>query len=407
MVARAAPYAERVVGPAADTPHAPRPAGARGEALRLGAVALVGAVSLAAVAAQMPGSSPWRWVLDGLVGVAALALLRLRHRHPVLVAVVVVLASTWAASVLGAVVLAVVSLATTRRWRPVLGVGLLLVATTVADDVARGTADRWWGQAVLTAALYAALAGFGAYQGSRRDLMAALRERAEAAEREQRSRLEQARTAERTRIAREMHDVLAHRISLVAMHAGVLAFRTDLPAEQQAATAGVVRDNANLALAELRQVLGVLRQDGDPVPAPPQPTLADLDGLVEAAADLGAGARLDVGAGTRAALRALPVATSRSAYRIVQEALTNARKHAPGAPVVVAVAGSPGGVLTLDVQNGRPTGPDTGVPGSGTGLVGVGERVRLAGGRLAHGPDGEGGYRLQAVLPWEDEELDD
>ncbi|WP_431838145.1 sensor histidine kinase [Cellulomonas sp. Y8] len=380
----------------------PTPLSDRGELLRLGAVAVVGAVSLAASIDQSPPASALRWVLDGAVGVAALVALRWRRAFPVAVAAGVVLATAVCASTLGAVVLAVVSLATWRRWPAIVLVGALLVGSTVVDDAARGeTAAQVGARAVLTSALYAALVGTGAYLGSRRELLQALRDRAHAAEREQAARVEQAQVAERTRIAREMHDVLAHRISLVAMHAGALAFRDDLPAAERVATATVVRDNANLALVELRQVLGVLRAEPGPstVPEPPQPTLDALPDLVQQARAAGSPVELSIAPGTADALPALPPATSRNVYRVVQEGLTNARKHAPGTPVRVTVAGTPGGLLDVLLQNGAGAGA-SGVEGSGTGLVGAAERVRLLGGRLDHGPDGAGGYRLRAVLPW-------
>lgn len=369
------------------------------EAAVLTIAGAIGALGLAGNIAASSGSPGWRWVVDAAVGVASLVLLRSRRSRPATVAVLVVIASTWCSSVLGSTAVAILALATTRRWRPIAGVGALLVATTVLDDLSAGEPGRAGEQAVLVAALYAALAGVGAYLGSRRDLIAALRERAAATEREQHARVEQAQVAERTRIAREMHDVLAHRISLVAMHAGALAFRTDLPAQEQAATAAVVRDNANLALAELRQVLGVLRSDSAPVPEPPQPSLDAVDALVAEAGALGDQVLLDVADATRAALPRVPADLGRHAYRIVQEALTNARKHAAGSPVRVAIAGAPGGLLTVEVVNGAATRPPTGVVGSGTGLVGVAERARLTGGRLDHGPDAAGGYRVRAVLP--------
>ncbi|WP_158369823.1 sensor histidine kinase [Cellulosimicrobium cellulans] len=389
---------------AGSTPSRPGPTSLRdrGEVLRLGAVAVVGAVSLAASVAQSPPTSAARWVLDGAVGVAALVALRWRRAFPVAVAAGVVLAAAVCASTVGAVVLAVVSLATWRRWAGIALVGALLVGSTVVDDVALGDgATQVGARAVLTAALYAALVGLGAYLGSRRELLRALRDRAHAAEREQAARVEQAQVAERTRIAREMHDVLAHRISLVAMHAGALAFRGDLPAAEREATAAVVRDNANLALVELRQVLGVLRAEpgSSTAPEPPQPTLDALPDLVRQARATGSPVEVAIPAGTAEALASLPPATSRNVYRVVQEGLTNARKHAPGAPVRLSVAGAPGGLLDVLLQNDPGTGA-AGVPGSGTGLVGAAERVRLLGGRLDHGPDGAGGYRLHAVLPW-------
>nr|WP_277352171.1 histidine kinase dimerization/phosphoacceptor domain-containing protein [Knoellia sp. DB2414S] len=144
---------------------------------------------------------------------------------------------------------------------------------------------------ILSVAVCVAL---GFYIGTRRALLASWRERAETAEREQASRVAEARANERARIAREMHDVLAHRISLVAMHSGALAYRTDLSRQETSQAAEVIRDNAHLALTELREVLGVLRLDNapdDPADAAverPQPTLADLAELLEEARSAGA-----------------------------------------------------------------------------------------------------------------------
>ena len=375
------------------------------EAARLATALGIGALSLLAVAADHPESPPWRWAADAAVGLLLVVALRWRHRHPVAVALAAVLATAVCASALGPVLLAVVSLATRRRWPGIAVVGLAFVGAELVDTALTGTSLVWWAGPLFAVTLYGTCVGFGAYLGSRRELLVALRERAAAAEREQAVRVEQGRVAERTRIAREMHDVLAHRISLVAMHAGVLAFRRDLDPDEQARTAEVVRDNANLALVELRDVLGVLRADGPgdgspAAPEPPQPRLDRLPDLVAEERAGGAPVRLDLDPGVARALADLPATTSRHAYRIAQEGLTNARKHAPGAPVRVAVEGSAGGLLTVTVRNGAPPAPAAAVPGSGLGTVGMTERVRLLGGRLDHGPDGDGGYRLRAVLPW-------
>ncbi|MFF3063433.1 sensor histidine kinase [Oerskovia sp. NPDC057915] len=386
-------------------PTAPVSRASIGEIATIAFAVALGALALGLAVARTPDAPALRWVADGAAGVAAVALLGLRRRRPVLVAVLVVAASTFCSAVLGAVFVAVVSLATTRRWWPVAGVGVLFVASTMVDEVTGDASRQWWAQAVIVVTVYAACVGLGAYQGSRRELVEALNERALAAEREQTARVEQAKVAERTRIAREMHDVLAHRISLVAMNAGVLAFRPDLPPDQVAAAAGVVRDNANLALVELKQVLGVLRSSdleaGASVPDRPQPTLADVDDLALEAVDAGTPVRVEVDAATREHLPGLPGQLSRDGYRIVQEALTNARKHAAGAQVVVGIEGAPGGLLTVEVRNapGSASGHHQ-IEGGRMGLVGIAERARLAGGQLEHGPDGRGGYVLRTVLPW-------
>ena len=122
------------------------------------------------------------------------------------------------------------------------------------------------------------------YIGSRRELLATLRERADTAEAEQAARVAQARTAERAQIAREMHDVLAHRISLVTMHAGALTYREDLTADEMRATAAVIQENSHQAMVELREVLGLLRDGpGDSAPELPQPSAVDLPALLDEA----------------------------------------------------------------------------------------------------------------------------
>ena len=154
------------------------------------------------------------------------------------------------------------------------------------------------------------------------------------AEREQAARLDQARANERSRIAREMHDVLAHRISLVAMHAGAMTYRSDLSRDELLSSARVVQENAHQALTDLRDVLGVLRETTDPaappaIPAAPQPVLADLPRLVAEAEAAGTPVQLVSGG---LDLAGVPELVGRTAYRIIQEGLTNARKHASGCP---------------------------------------------------------------------------
>ena len=224
-------------------------------------------------------------------------------------------------------------------------------------------------------------------------------ERVRRTEAEQQLRIEQTRHAERTRIAREMHDVLAHRISLLSLHAGALEFRPDAPADEVARAAGVIRASAHQALEDLRAVIGLLRDgtDGE-VPQPPQPTLAALPALLEESR--AAGMRLH--AEMRADLAAVPDAIGRHALRIIQEALTNARKHAASATVDLRVEGAPGEGLAIDVRNPAPilAAGEPEIPGSGTGLVGLAERATLSGGRLQHGLDEHGNFQLHAWLPW-------
>ena len=174
---------------------------------------------------------------------------------------------------------------------------------------------------------------------SQRELMLALRERTRQAEAERDLRVAQARAQERTRIAREMHDVLAHRLSLLSLHAGALEVHPDAPPEEIARAAGVVRASAHQALEDLREVIDVLRAEpAGSETQRPQPTLGDV------ATSSRSRARPASSVALRAARRraGVPAATGRTMYRIVQEGLTNALKHAPGAAVQTTIDGARG-----------------------------------------------------------------
>ena len=243
----------------------------------------------------------------------------------------------------------------------------------------------------------AVVVAWGMFRRSRRQ---AQRERARRAEAEEQLRIEQIRYAERTRIAREMHDVLAHRISLLSLHAGVLEFRPDAPPEEVARAAAVIRASAHQALDDLRAVIGVLRDRADGQgPQPPQQTLAALPGLLEESRAVGMRIHTEI---SLPDLAAVPDTIGRHALRIVQEALTNARKHATSAPVELRLEGAPGRGLALEVRNPSPvlTTGESKIPGTGTGLLGLAERATLSGGRLEHGLDEHGHFRLRAWLPW-------
>lgn len=268
--------------------------------------------------------------------------------------------------------------------------------------------------AVFTGAVFVGLpVAAGAYLGTRRDLLVELRSRAERAETEQHLRAQKARVGERARIAQEMHDVLAHKISLVVLHAGALEVQAGAsPAEVQR-VAGLIRTTARQSMEELRGVLGVLRTDAGPevdadvlvdrgagdAALGPQPALADVARLVAASAEAGVRVRLQDNVG---ADEAVPSLVGRTAYRVVQEGLTNVHKHAVGAAVVVVLSGGPEAGLTVEVRNVPPvTGPGAPlVPGAGMGLEGLRERVRLAGGDLRAGTGEDGGFSLRADLPW-------
>jgi signal transduction histidine kinase len=363
-----------------------------------GATTGIGALTAATILGQASShESSGLLILDIAVGLVSCALVPVLLRWPV-------------PGALALAALAALSPAAT----PAATLGTLYVAQRrpLAIAVAAGGADvvahlirglwrpngslpyGWW--AVLVIAAGAALVGWGQGARARQALLASLRERARRAEAEQASRVDEARVAERARIAREMHDVLAHRLSLLATYAGALEYRPDAPPEQLARAAGVVRAGVHQALDELREVITVLRDDDDVDGKHPLPGLADLDERIAETRD--AGTAVDV---TRRVTQPedLPGGLGRTAYRVVQEGLTNARKHAPGRPVRVLLAGKPGGRLVVELAN--PVGPaDPVINGSGTGLIGLTERVRLAGGEIDHTISADGEFVLRAWLPW-------
>ncbi len=341
-----------------------------------------------------------------LVVLGACVSLWWRRQHPVAVTVWSVFVALVVAFD-GAMFFALLTLAARRRDR--LLVLLAVVGFLASSTAAVRTTLDGWGFSVFTAALGTALVVFvGAYVGARRDLVCSLWERAERAEHEQVLRAEQARLAERTRIAREMHDVLAHRISLVALHAGGLEVRPDVGPDQVEATAATIRETARTALEDLRRVLGVLRTPGTGVTAAagtaaaaaelaPQPTLVDVRALVESSREAGVAAEFRTDVPVHADV---PAELGRTVYRVVQEALTNVHKHAPSAPTVVTISGEVGRELLVSVVNSRPDGESSGLPGAGSGLVGLSERVGFAEGTIRSGPEPGGGFAVRAQLPW-------
>ena len=214
-------------------------------------------------------------------------------------------------------------------------------------------------------------------------------------ERAEDERARRAVLEERTRIARELHDVVAHHMSLIAVRAETAPYRlTGLP-ESARAEFGALSEVAREALAEMRRLLGVLRHD-QPADLAPQPNLADLPSLVDTVRRAGISVELSV----PLALGQIPSGVAVCAYRIVQESLSNASQHAPGAAVTVSVGHDSGAVL-LRVANGPggPTGPAGNDHRAGHGLTGMRERVALLGGSLSAGPAPDGGFVVSAVLP--------
>jgi signal transduction histidine kinase len=340
--------------------------------------------------------------IDIVLGSLAALSLWWRRKYPAEVAVFCGVLSLVSGLANGAAAVAFFNAAIRTSGRTLVGlVGLALLNTALFPLIYPGK-DAYLPQVLLGILVMGVIIGWGLFVRAQRDLVRTLRERAARLQAEQRLKVEQAREAERLRIAREMHDVLAHRVSLLSLHAGALEFRPDASPEEIAEAAGVIRGTAHAALEDLRGVVGVLREGAeDGTPEPPQPTLEQIPELVEESR--AAGMRVRSNIATAAA--PLSAALGRTAYRVVQEGLTNARKHAPGAAVDVAVSASRVDGMVVEVVSRRPVGVAVAVqgdrlPGAGTGLIGLAERAELAGGELRHGPDDTGDFVLRATIPW-------
>jgi signal transduction histidine kinase len=401
------------------------------------------AVLSAATVAGHAGSEPASYLaLDIAVGVVSIALVPLLARWLVPVAVALSVLAILSPAATPPATLAVLLVA---RWRP-LGVALAVASIGMTAHLIQGAWRSlgrlpygWW--AVLVVIAYAALVGWGTLLRAHTELVCSLRARAEQAEADQARRVAEARAAERTRIAREMHDVLAHRLSLLATYAGALSYRPDAPPEQLSRAAEVIRSGTHQALEELREVIGVLRAEEalDPTAGGrPLPGMADLPRLIEESRSAGTPVTVDDGGLDSLGV---PEPAGRTVYRVVQEGLTNARKHAPGAPVLVTLGGRPGSGLDVSIANrvlaaggsgvaggvgspgsaggvgspGSAGGPGgaggaggagvgrapggRALPGTGTGLIGLAERLDLAGGTLEYRREA-GEFLLHAWLPW-------
>ncbi|GAA2876701.1 two-component sensor histidine kinase [Actinoplanes cyaneus] len=332
------------------------------------------------------------WPADLALGVAGAAALLVRRRHPLALLVALLPFGAVSVTVTGPILVALFTAAIRLRFPLLL---LLGAGNVVTGGIYYLLQDRpvydVWVDFVVRGVITTAALGWGSFVRAYRQLTTSLREHAARLEAEQHLREEQARLAERARIARETHDVLAHRMSLISLHAGALEVRGSLPPEELSLAAGAIRTSAHEALEELRSVLGVPRGR----PEPPQPGLADVGDLVASVRAAG----MTVGFDSAVPVDGPPVVLGRTAYRIVQEGLTNARKHGSDAAATVCLQGAAGQGLHITISNPfRRTG-DVVPSGSGRGLVGIGERVSLAGGSVRYGPV-DGVFRLEAELPW-------
>ncbi|MDQ1442593.1 MAG: hypothetical protein QOG97_2821 [Acidimicrobiaceae bacterium] len=354
------------------------------------------------------GTATHLLVLDVAVGVVSCALLPVLLRWPVGGAVALTVLAALSPAATPPATMAALHVSQRRRFAVAARVAVAGITAHVLRGVWRpigGLPFGWW--CLLVVVSYAALVAWGSLTQARRVVIDSLRERAERAEADQAGRIVEARTLERTRIAREMHDVLAHRLSLLATYAGAIEFRPDASPEQLSRAAGVIRTNAHQALDELRDVIMVLRRDegderderdGQPS-GRPQPGLRDIPRLVDESRAAGMTVEFHDGLSDPDAV-STPVA--RTVYRVIQEGLTNARKHAAGEAVAVVLDGARGARLTIDITNRTPVTVPPGAtsPGAGTGLIGLAERLQLAGGQLDHERTASGEFRLHAWLPW-------
>ncbi|MCI4062096.1 sensor histidine kinase [Micromonospora sp. R77] len=343
-------------------------------------------------------------VLLVLIGCAALAV---RRRYPL-----PVLGAT-----LAAVVLALLGHQARGPFVLTVGIAAYTVATRTdrRTGVAAGAASAlllgaagaatldvsWYDPAVVVLLLWFGVAvAVGDAVRSRRAYVAVLEERARRAEQTREEEAGRRVAEERLRIARELHDVVAHHIALINVQAGVAGhlLREQPDAAQEAL--GHVRSASRTVLDELATLLGVLRRDDETdAPTEPAPSLNRLDALVEGFST-GQPVRWTVAGQPRP----LPSAVDVAAYRIIQESLTNAHKHAPGAAVAVRLRYDPDGV-TIEVRDDGPPRPaDAAGPGAGLGLVGMRERAETVGGAFSAGPRPEGGWLVRAELPAPEEE---
>jgi signal transduction histidine kinase len=347
--------------------------------------------------------SPGWLVLDIPVAVVSCVLVPVALRWSVAGAIALTVLAAASPAAIPAASVAALQVAQQRKLAVAVAAGFAGIVANASRGLWRPVGHLpfgWW--LVLVVLGYAGLTSWGALAQARRSLLDSLRERAERAEADQERRMLEARTAERAQIAREMHDVLAHRLSLLATYAGALEYRPDSSPERLARAAGVIRDGVHQALSELREVIGVLRDTDLPVApdnGPPQDLLTHLPRLIEESREAGTDVRLHSRVDGTAEL---PGTLGRTAYRVMQEGLTNARKHAAGLPVNIVLEGQPGTCLTVDIRNPLPRDPHAppAAPGTGTGLVGLTERVQLAGGQLVHTVTAAGEFQLRTSLPW-------
>jgi len=324
---------------------------------------------------------------------AILAVLALRRPLPLLAVVLAVADVVVQGQLSSALPIAAYALtAYNPRWSvriPALAVASVVVLAVISTDWPLHSA------VIVTCCFVLWPATLGAYVPARAQLILATTERAERAERAEHLQTRRAVFEERVRIAGEMHDVVGHQVSLMVLQAGAAEMAAEDPTKVRQ-LADQMQAAGRRALEELRQLVGLLRTDELIAEAPltPQPTLADLPGLIAESRLAG----LDVTLQPRGQVRVVTETVERTAYRVVQEALTNAGRHAPGGQVHVTLDYRPD-ALAVSVVSRRGTRAPNPVPGTGHGLIGLRERAKAAGGHLRAEPRLDGSFDVEAVLP--------
>jgi signal transduction histidine kinase len=348
-----------------------------------------------AIAVHVHGAGSVSPLLLALALTATAVALLQRHRAPIFVLAVVLaigIAVDYGPIVMLPTLLAMFTVAEYRERTTVFGAAVVAFAGVVLGPTVHGATLGLPGVLSRLVAVGLAVA-VGLYLRARADYVGGLRERAARLDRERELLAQQAAGEERVRIARELHDVVAHNVSLMVVQAQALA-ATGADAEQRSSLtqlAGLGRE----ALSEMHRMLGVLRLDDAGAEREPQPGVRDLQRLIDRTGSAGICAKLVVDGDPRP----LPPAVDLSAYRIVQEALTNVIRHAGAESVTVALRYAPNDLEVTVVDDG--VGSATNGNGGGHGLVGMRERVALFGGDLSAGPIGADGrgYRVHAALP--------
>ncbi|MCL9758556.1 sensor histidine kinase [Frankia sp. AiPa1] len=321
-----------------------------------------------------------------------------RSRRPVAFAVVAIAIGVVSTLAGGIGLICAFTVAEHRRWRTAVAVSAL-AALSIVPALALYPVSHAVRAFTVGALATFGVTGWGMFVRARRQLLDSLRLQLRDAEHRAVERAAAARRAERERIAREMHDVLAHRLSLLAVHAGALEYHRGASAEEVVTTAAIIRSNSHQALNELRQVINLLRA-ATPAGQLPQPTLADLPALLEESRSAGLEVSCAVSPRVLQHVEHSPASTGSTLYRVVQEALTNVRKHAPQARVRIEVYDTGDGIEVSVRNHASPAAHrHAAPPGSGTGLTGLRERVSLSGGRIEYQPVADDGYQLRAWMP--------